>query len=120
MAGIAVVGFEIVGELANRVSELIPFIYTATRFSGRRRWFKCLHCGQRCRVIYGGRYFRCRRCHGLRYQSQGEPEYDRALERANRMRKRLGDSMFSAFEDDDLPPKPPRMRWKTYRQLQLL
>ena len=28
--------------------------------------------------------------------------------------------MFSAFEDDDdLPPKPLRMRWKTYRKFQL-
>jgi hypothetical protein len=32
---------------------------------------------------------------------------------------RLGDKIFNAFEDDELPPKPPRMRWKTYRRLQL-
>jgi hypothetical protein len=94
-------------------------MYTATRFGGRRQWFKCLQCGEGCRVIYGGRYFRCRQCHGLRYQSQTEADYDRALERANRIRQRLGDRMFSAFEDDDLPPKPPRMRWKTYRKLRL-
>lgn len=25
--------------------------------------------------------------------------------------------MFSAFEFDELPPKPPRMRWTTYHKL---
>jgi len=38
------------------------------------------------------------RCHGLSYQSQREPAYDRALEQANRLRKRLGDNMFTALE----------------------
>ena len=96
----------------------MPFVSTATSFSGRRLWLKCLSCRRRCRVIYGGRYFRCRRCHGLSYQSQREPAYDRAIEQANRIRKRLGDDMLSAFECDELPPKPPRMRWKTYHKLE--
>ena len=86
--------------------------------AGRMRWLKCLSCHRRCRVIYGGRYFRCRQCHGLHYQSQREPAYDRAIEQATRIRKRLGDDMFSAFESDELPPKPPRMRWKTYHRLE--
>ena len=101
------------------ISELVPFTYTTTRFGGRRQWFACLGCHQRCRVIYGGLYFRCRRCHGLRYQLQREPFYDRAIERANRIRMRLGDTLGNAFEDDDVPPKPSRMRWKTYRKLKL-
>jgi hypothetical protein len=69
-------------------------------------------------VIYGGRYFRCRLCHGLAYNSQSEPDYDRAIEQASRIGVRLGDKMFNAFEADELPPKPPRMRWKTYRGLE--
>jgi hypothetical protein len=101
------------------VSELISFSYTGAEFGGRRQWLKCLSCGRRCRVIYGGRYFRCHLCQGLRYQSQSEPDYDRALEQANRIRARLGDTTFSAFEVDELPPKSPRMRWKTYRKLQV-
>jgi hypothetical protein len=40
---------------AAQVSELVPFVYSATMFGGRRPWLKCLHCGQRCRVIFGGR-----------------------------------------------------------------
>jgi hypothetical protein len=42
-----------------------------------------------------------------------EPDYDRAIEQADRIRKRLGDTIGRAIEDDEFPPKPPRMRWKT-------
>jgi hypothetical protein len=47
------------------VLEAVPFVYTATRFDGRRAWFQCLACKRRCRVLYGGKRFRCRRCYGL-------------------------------------------------------
>jgi DNA-directed RNA polymerase subunit RPC12/RpoP len=92
--------------------------YTATRFGGRRQWLTCLKCGRRCRKIYGGRYFRCRQCHGLVHASTREPAYQRALDRAEGMRKRLGAEWGSAFEGAPLPPKPPRMRWVTYRRLE--
>jgi hypothetical protein len=38
------------------VNELVPFVYTPTRFGGRRQWLRCLKCGRGCRKIYGGRY----------------------------------------------------------------
>ena len=63
------------------VSEVVPFIYSDAGFSGRRRWLQCLRCGRGYRVIYGGRYFRCCLCCGLRYKSQTEPDYDRASSR---------------------------------------
>jgi hypothetical protein len=69
-------------------------------------------------VIYGGRHFRCRLCHGLVYKSQSEPDYDRAIELATRIGVRLGDKTFNSFQAGELPPKPPRMRWKTYRRLE--
>jgi hypothetical protein len=84
------------------VDEFVPFAYTATCFGGRR----------------GGRYFRCRQCHGLVHASTREPAYQRALDRAEGMRKRLGAEWGSAFEGAPLPPKPPRMRWVTYRRLE--
>ena len=43
------------------VDELFPFIYTAMNFSGQRQWLQCLSCLRRCRVLFGGAYFRCRR-----------------------------------------------------------
>jgi hypothetical protein len=43
----------------------------------------------------------------------------RAIDRAERLRKRLGGADWScAFDGAPLPPKPPRMRWKTYRRLE--
>src|SRR5262249_30253706 len=50
----------------------VPFIFTATRFGGRRAWFRCPGCGQACRVLYGTNTLRCRKCRVLKYQSQYE------------------------------------------------
>jgi hypothetical protein len=99
------------------INELVPFAYTATMFGGRRQWFMCLKCGRRCRRIFGGRYFRCRQCYGLAYASTREPPHQRAIDRADRLRKRVGGGR-GAFDGEDFPPKPPRMRWRTYRRLQ--
>lgn len=101
------------------VDEIIPWAWTHTAFGGRRRWFQCPRCKDRCNTLYGGAYFRCRSCHGLQHPSKCEPAQDRALERATRLRERLGDTVFSAFECDELPPKPKRMRWRTYRRLEV-
>jgi hypothetical protein len=79
-----------------------------------------LRCGRRCRKIYGGQYFRCRRCYRLRYISQGESRPDqRALDRARKIAKRLHDKWGGATEAEyEFPPKPPRMRWATYNRLE--
>jgi hypothetical protein len=101
------------------VNELVPFAYTATRFGGWRQWLTCLKCDRRCRKIYGGRYFRCQQCHGLVHTSTRESTYQTAIDRAEKLRKRLDRAdPGSAFEGDPLPPKPPRMRWATYRRLE--
>ena len=44
------------------VREFIPLVETDTAFGGRRQWFQCLSCRNTCRILYGGAYFRCRRC----------------------------------------------------------
>jgi hypothetical protein len=66
------------------VDERIPLVRTATRFGGERRWFLCLTCRNRCRVLYGGAYFRCRKCFRLKYASQFEAPYDRAASQSHR------------------------------------
>jgi DNA-directed RNA polymerase subunit RPC12/RpoP len=99
------------------VDELVPFTYTPARFGGRRQWLRCLKCGRGCRKIFGGLYFRCRHCHGLVYASTREPPYQRAIDRADRLRKRVGGDR-GAFDGEDFPPKPKRMRWATYRRLE--
>jgi hypothetical protein len=68
-------------------------------------------------VIYGGSFFRCRRCHGLKYQSQYEPPFTRAANRALKLRDRLGRT--NSIEDS-FPQKPKGMHWRTYRRLEAL
>jgi hypothetical protein len=96
------------------VNELISFDYTQTNFSGRRAWFQCPSCRQRCRILYGGSRFRCRNCHGLVYETQYEPPFARAATRALKIRKRLGGN---GGIDDFFPEKPKGMHWKTYDRL---
>ena len=98
------------------INELMPFVYTPTRFGGQRKWFKCLSCGSGCRVLYGGARFRCRPCHNLRYASQYEPAYQRAIDQADKLRKRVGGDR-GAFNGDAFPPKPKGMHWATYWRL---
>jgi hypothetical protein len=93
----------------------VPFIFTATRFGGRRTWFRCPGCGQACRVLYGVNSLRCRKCRGLKYQSQYERPAFRRLERARKIRRRLGNPGPSGAP---LPPKPRYMRWRTYHRLE--
>jgi hypothetical protein len=100
------------------VNELVPYRFTPTRFGGRRCWLQCLACKRGCRVLYGGRWFRCRRCYGLAYASQRESYFQRALDQADKIAKRLGDPFGCAFDGSGLPPKPKRMRWRTYARLE--
>ncbi len=97
------------------VRDLIPFTWTNTNFGGRRQWFVCPGCRKPCRLIYGGSLFRCRKCHGLKYESQYEPSYSRACTQRHELRKRLGQV---GSLDDPFPPKPKGMHWSTYEQLE--
>ena len=95
-------------------TELVPLIETTTRFGGSRQWFECLTCRARCRILYGGSYFRCRRCHRLKYDTQYEPPFARAATRALKIRERLGGK---GGIDDTFPEKPKGMHRRTYDRL---
>jgi hypothetical protein len=105
------------GEEWREVREFVPFTYTATAFSGHRRWFACPQCGRPCRVLYGGARFRCRRCHRLRYESQYEAPWASAGSRAQRVRLRLGGS---ANLLEPFPARPKHMQRRTYSRLRAL
>jgi hypothetical protein len=100
-----------------QVNEQVPFVWTKTKFHGKRAWFQCLTCRRRCRILYGGSLFRCRRCHGLKYESQYESMYSRGLSRAYALRKRFG--QFGSL-DEPFVAKPKGMHWTTYRRLEAL
>ena len=70
-----------------------------------RVWFLCPGCARRCRALFGGARFRCRRCHGVRYSSQAETKADRATR------------LYPKAEINELPPKPRGMHWRSYERL---
>ena len=92
----------------------VYFSYTDTNFGGKRRWFSCPWCGRSCRVIYAGEYFKCRRCLGLRYESQYETVTSRQLSKADKIRKIL---LNGRPDDGEFPDKPKGMHWSTYNRL---
>jgi len=96
------------------VSEVMSIVETPTNFGGRRQWLTCLTCGRRCRKLYGGTHFRCRHCHGLKYESQYESALERAASRCHKIRDRLG---YRGALDEPFPPKPKGMHRTTYERL---
>jgi len=93
----------------------VSYTYTTTQFRGFRRWFACPGCRRPARILYGVHTLRCRRCRGLKYASQSEASHWRAQRKALSIRHRLG-ARGDAL-DGPFPPKPPRMRWVTYKRL---
>ena len=57
----------------------------------------------------------CRQCRGLKYASQSEAAHWRAQRKALGIRRRLGAGGDAL--DGPFPPKPPKMRWATYKRL---
>ncbi len=99
------------------VNEPVALEWTPCNFGGERPWLVCpgAGCGRRVAVLYGpGKYFLCRYCYDLRYESQREDKKDRALRRAQKIRERLGGSrsMMEPF-----PERPKGMHHDTYMKL---
>jgi hypothetical protein len=99
------------------VHEPVSLDWTSCNFGGERPWFVCpgAGCGRSVALLYGlGRYFLCRHCCDLVYESQRENEMTRALRRAQGIRERLGGS---ANMTRPFPVKPKGMHWRTYERL---
>jgi hypothetical protein len=101
----------------------VPYVFTPTKFGGWRAWFRCPGCGQRCRILFGVNTLRCRKCRGLKYQSQYEAPAFRLLARARKIRCRIakpGETVDPMPSGDPMPPKPRYMRWRRYHRLEQL
>ena len=99
------------------VREPVSLDWTACNFGGERPWFICpgAGCGRRVAILYGpGRYFLCRHCYDLVYESQRDNAIYRALHKAQSIRERLGGgtNMMEPF-----PVKPKGMHYETYWRL---
>ena len=97
------------------INERFEFDFTRQNFGGERRWIICPSCGRRCRVLYGGAYFRCRQCYNATYESQYEFIRVPGLSSAERVRDKLGGEPGFVHS---FPNKPKGMHWKTYRRLE--
>ena len=62
--------------------------WTPCTLRGQRVWWRCpaVGCGRRVALLFGGRVFACRLCHGLAYRSQRGTDDDRAIRRADTIR----------------------------------
>ena len=92
--------------------------WTDCTLGGRRAWFLCpAHgCGRRVAILYLGSagIFACRHCYKLAYACQRETADDRAMRRADNIRRRLGWVVGIANPAGD---KPKGMHWRTYVRL---
>ncbi len=90
--------------------------WTGCNLGGQRAWFRCPvpGCGRRVAILYGGQVFACRHCHALAYECQRETAGDRAMRRADTIRRRLG---WGAGIANPIGGKPKGMHWRTYGRL---
>ena len=101
------------GSSREQVNQRIDLTRTRPYFGGSRPWWCCPGCGRRVAILYGGRRFLCRACHGLAYTSQSEGETDRILRRARKLRNRMG-----VGPGVGTPLSRPRgMHWRTYASM---
>ena len=107
------------GPDAKAVVERVALDRVATRFGGARTYFRCPGpgCGRRVMALYlVDGLFRCRRCHGLAYECQGEDTLRHAERRADKARARLGYQPGRRFEI--APEVRPKGMWmRTFRDL---
>ena len=90
--------------------------WTGCNLGGKRAWFLCpaQGCGRRVARLYGGSVFACRHCHSLAYECQRETDVDRAMRRADTIRRRLG---WPAGIANPIGGRPKGMQWRTYLRL---
>jgi hypothetical protein len=103
------------------VAETVRIVRKPCRFGGTRPYFICpgivngIACGRRVAKLHGpGCYFLCRHCYRLAHASQSEDASDRAIRRANKIRKRLGGV---PENEGSFPAKPKGMWQRTYDRL---
>jgi hypothetical protein len=98
----------------NDVVETVRLAISRPRFGGVRWLFICPCSNRRVRKLYlpfGARRFASRRYHRLAYRSQRASWYDRAIDQAFKIRRRLGNA---GAVGDPFPVRPKGMHRATY------
>jgi hypothetical protein len=97
-----------------QVEELVDLDRTPCTYGGTRPWFLCPKCGRRVGVLFAGRRFWCRHCHGIAYAVENEDKISRLLRRANKLRERVGAKAGTAYP---VTFKPKGMHQKTFDRI---
>lgn len=80
------------GKLSNgqTFEQVVSVTATPCTYGGKRYWFSCPKCAARSAVLYYRNGYSCRKCTGLGYKTQLQRPLDRAVKRAETIRKALG------------------------------
>ena len=97
-----------------QVDELVDLDRTPCNYGGTRTWFLCPRCGRRVGVLFGGRRFWCRHCHGIAYAVENEDKLSRALRRSNKLRERVQARAGTAYP---VVFRPKGMHQKTFDRI---
>jgi hypothetical protein len=102
------------------VTQTVPLTRVPCNYGGQRTYALCPgatsaeRCGRRVGKLYVlGKWFLCRHCCDLAYQSQSEPGPDRMLRRANKIRMQLGGELGAG---NLIAPRPKGMWRRTYNR----
>lgn len=96
------------------VDETVYLDRTPCNYGGMRTWFLCPRCGRRVGVLFAGRCFWCRHCHGIAYAVENEDKLSRVLRRSNKLRERAGARAGTAYP---VMFKPKGMHQRTFDRI---
>lgn len=95
----------------------MELLLTTCHLGGQRHWFACPDCCRRAAILYllpATERFTCRLCAGLNYASQQQSREDTLIDRAHKLRARLG-CTGGLFRPSLSELKKPRyMRWPKF------
>ena len=97
-----------------QVDELVDLDRTPCTYGGARTWFLCPRCGRRVGVLFAGRRFLCRHCHGIAYAVENEDKISSLLRRSNKLRERVQAKAGTAYP---VTFKPKGMHQKTFDRI---
>ena len=99
------------------IEQVISIDRTPCNYGGYRKWFLCPRCYKRVALLYGaGRYFFCRHCYKLTYESCNSSSLQHVFDKANKLKEKLGGEPGLAYPP---PYRPKGMHHKTYIVIQL-
>jgi len=97
------------------VEQVISFAQTPCHYGGYRKWFLCPRCDKRVAILYGtGKYFLCRHCCQLTYDSCNASPLQRFFDKANKLKKQLGGDPGMAYP---VATRPKGMHRSTYNRI---